>query len=82
MKCTEFLSMLDEVIDENFAVETRERIERHINKCGHCEIVVNTTKQTIQIYQCHEIIEFPTSLRDRLHQNFMERCAQIKRSTT
>ena len=82
MKCTEFLSMLDEVIDESFAAETRERIERHIHKCGHCEVVVNTTKQTSQIFQCHEIVEFPTSLRDRLHQNIMDRCAQVKRSTS
>lgn len=80
MTCTEFLAMLDEIIDEEVAAETRAEIERHVHKCGHCEVVVNTTKQTIQIYQSHEIYEFSTAMRERLHKSIMERCAKAKRS--
>lgn len=80
MTCTEFLAMLDEVIDEEIAAETRAEIEAHIKKCEHCEVVVNTTRKTIEIYRSHEIYELPTELRERLHCAIMDKCAKAKRS--
>jgi len=74
MTCTEFLAMLDEIIDESVAAETRAEIEQHMHKCGHCEVVVNTTRKTIEIYRSHEIYELPEPLRERLHNAIMERC--------
>lgn len=74
MTCTEFLAILDDIIDGDLAQETRAEIEQHMRKCEHCEVVVNTTRKTIQIYQSHEIYELPTELRDRLHNAIMERC--------
>lgn len=80
MTCTEFLAMLDEIIDGSLATETRAEIEQHMHKCGHCEVVVNTTRKTIQIYQSHEIYELPTTLRDQLHSAIMEKCAKAKKT--
>jgi len=79
MTCTEFLAMLDEIIDEEVAAETRAEIEQHMKKCGHCEVVVNTTRKTIEIYRSHEIYELPAALRERLHIAIMERCAKAKK---
>ena len=59
MTCTEFLEILDDVIDESIAVGTRTEIEAHLKKCGHCEVVLNTTRKTIEIFRCHEIYEVP-----------------------
>ncbi len=78
MTCTEFLTMLDDIIDESIAAETRAQIEQHMHDCEHCEVVVNTTRKTIEIYRSHEIYELPTDLRDRLHNAIMERCKQKK----
>jgi hypothetical protein len=36
--------------------------------------VLDTTRQTIAIYREHEIYEFPTELRERLHAAIMARC--------
>ena len=74
MTCTEFLAMLDDVIDAEVAAETRAEIEQHMKKCSHCEVVLNTTRKTIEIYRSHEIYEMPPTLRDRLHKAIMERC--------
>jgi hypothetical protein len=78
MTCTEFLKILDDVIDESIAAATRAEIETHLKKCGHCEVVLNTTRKTIEIYRCHDIYELPTAVSERLHTAIMERCKSKK----
>jgi hypothetical protein len=78
MTCTEFLTILDDVIDESIAVETRIEIELHLRKCGHCEVVLNTTRKTIEIFQCHEVYELPTEVSERLHTAIMENCKKVR----
>lgn len=74
MTCTEFLAILDDLIDDSIAAETRAEVEQHLKKCGHCEVIFNTTRKTIQIYRSHEVYEMPENLRDRLHAAIMARC--------
>ncbi len=74
MTCTEFLAILDDLIDNSVAAETRLEVEQHMTKCSHCEVIFNTTRKTIQIYRGHEIYEMPENLRDRLHAAIMARC--------
>ena len=74
MTCTEFLKILDEVIDESLVAETRAEIETHLHKCGHCEVVLNTTRKTIEIYRSHEIYELPAGVSERLHAVILARC--------
>ena len=74
MTCTEFLAILDDLIDDSVATQTRAEVEQHLKKCGHCEVIFNTTRKTIQIYRCHQIYERPENLRDRLHAAIMARC--------
>ncbi len=74
MTCTEFLAILDELIDDSIAAQTRAEVEQHLKKCGHCEVIFNTTRKTIQIYRSHEVYEMPENLRDRLHAAIMARC--------
>ena len=42
--------------------------------CGHCEVTLNTTRKTIEIYRSHELYDLPSGLRDRLHAAIMARC--------
>lgn len=75
MTCTEFLAMIDDVIDDEIvAARTRVEIETHLHSCGHCEVVLNTTRKTIEIYRCHEVYEIPTDVSERLHAVIRERC--------
>jgi putative zinc finger protein len=78
MTCTEFLKILDDVIDESIAVETRTEIELHLRQCGHCEVVLNTTRKTIEIFRRHEIYEVPTEVSERLHSAIMEKCKKAR----
>lgn len=74
MTCTEFLNILDDLIDDSVTAELRAEIEQHMHKCGHCEVIFNTTRKTIEIYRSHEIYELPANLRERLHAAIMTRC--------
>ena len=74
MTCTEFLAMLDDVIDSSIAAETRSEIEAHLRQCGHCEVVLDTTRKTIEIYRCHEVYELPTGVSERLHAVIRAKC--------
>jgi hypothetical protein len=76
--CTEFLAILDDIIDESIAAQTRAEIEAHIRGCGHCEVVLNTTRKTIEIYQCHELYELPADVSSRLHAAIKTRCTKVR----
>jgi hypothetical protein len=74
MTCTEFLAMLDDLIDNEVTTRMRADLEEHLRGCEHCEVTLNTTRKTIQIYRSHEIYEMPPGLRERLHAAIMARC--------
>jgi len=66
--------MLDDMIDDSVTSEMRADLQEHLRGCEHCEVTLNTTRKTIQIYRSHEIYEMPTGLRERLHAAIMSRC--------
>ncbi len=74
MTCTEFLQLLDDLIDESVSAPIRSEIEQHIRCCEHCEVVFNTTRKTIEIYRSNEIYDLTPELRERLHAAIMARC--------
>ena len=74
MTCTEFLALLDDLIDDTVTAQMRADLQEHLRSCEHCEVTLNTTRKTIQIYRSHEIYDLPASLRDRLHAAIMARC--------
>jgi Putative zinc-finger len=72
--CTEFLALLDDLIDDSVTEVMRADLQEHLRGCEHCEVTLNTTRKTIQIYRSHEIYDLPVGLRERLHTAIMERC--------
>ena len=74
MTCTEFLALLDELIDDDVSNDTRAQLQEHLKGCDHCEVTLNTTRKTIEIYRSHEVYELPNSVRERLHAAIMARC--------
>ena len=73
MTCTEFLALLDDMIDDA-TTAMRSDLQEHLSTCEHCEVTLNTTRKTIQIYRSHQLYEMPSSLRERLHAAIMARC--------
>jgi anti-sigma factor RsiW len=72
--CAEFLALLDDLIDGSVSPETRAQLQEHLRGCEHCEVTLNTTRKTIEIYRSNEIYDLPSGLRERLHAAIMARC--------
>lgn len=74
MTCTEFLALLDDLIDDSVTTQMRADLQEHLQGCSHCEVTLSTTRKTIEIYRSHEIYDMPPGLRERLHAAIMARC--------
>lgn len=74
MTCTDFLSQLTEYFDGQISPELLEEVRRHTAECSHCEVVLDTTRQTIQVYRNNELYDLSPELRDRLHAAIMAKC--------
>ena len=74
MTCTEFLAQLGDMLDLATAEPLRADLQEHLESCEHCEITLNTTRKTIEIYRSHEIYELPEDLRERLHKAILAKC--------
>jgi hypothetical protein len=72
--CSEFLAQLDEMLDPKISGPFRADLEEHLRSCEHCEITLNTTRKTIEIYRSHELYELPEDLRERLHKAILAKC--------
>jgi len=74
MNCTDFLSQLTDYFDGQISPKLLEEVRTHLAECHHCEVVVNTTRQTIEVYKGNEVYEISDDLRERLHSAIMTKC--------
>jgi anti-sigma factor RsiW len=78
MNCTDLLSHLSDYFDGELSVELQDEIRVHTATCAHCEVVVDTTRQTIAVYKGSEVYEISPELQDRLHSAIMAKCLARK----
>ena len=55
MTCTEFLALLDDLIDDTVSREKRADLQEHLRGCEHCEVTLNTTRKTFYFKGSNEI---------------------------
>ena len=78
MTCTDFLAQLTEYFDGEIDPALLLEVQHHIVECHHCEVVLDSTTKTINIYRDHEIYDFPPELQQRMHVAIMARCHAAK----
>ena len=64
MNCTEFLSKLTDYFDGQIEPDLLAEVKEHLGTCHHCEVIVNTTRKTIDIYRDQQTYEFPKTFAD------------------
>lgn len=74
MTCTDFLSKLTDYFDGQISPELLEEVRAHSASCSHCEVVLDTTRQTIEVYRDNELYELSTDFQERLHTAIMVKC--------
>ncbi|QHS50813.1 anti-sigma factor [Edaphobacter sp. 12200R-103] len=80
MNCTDFLSQLTDYFDGQISPELLEEVRAHLAGCSHCEVVLNTTRRTIEVYRDNEIYDISDELQEKLHSAIMARCLEKKRA--
>ena len=76
MNCQGLLHELTEYLDGALDETTRAELEQHLNKCKNCRIVVDTTRQTIDIFCNTDPVPLPEDVRERLHGALVKRLSQ------
>ncbi len=76
MNCTDFLAKLTDYFDGTIAGDLLTEVRKHLSECHHCEVVVSTTRKTIDVYKDHEVYDFPPDLSTRLRKAIMQRCCE------
>ncbi len=74
MNCTDFLAKLTDYFDGQIDPQLLDEVKQHLSECHHCEVIVDTTRMTIDVYRSHEHYDFPEELSDRLCSAVMDRC--------
>jgi predicted anti-sigma-YlaC factor YlaD len=78
VKCKTIISELADYLDEALDPILRASIEEHLGKCKDCRVVVDTTKQTIEIFCNSEPAPLPQNTRLRLHEALAKRLRRVR----
>ncbi|MGB9244411.1 MAG: anti-sigma factor [Candidatus Acidiferrales bacterium] len=73
MNCRNIVKELSNYLDEALDSTLKASIEKHLEHCEDCKVVVDTTKQTIQIYCNSEPAPLPEDTRQRLRDALKKR---------
>ena len=74
MTCSEFMALLDDLLDNDVSSALRAELDEHLSGCEHCFITMNTTRRTIEFYHDRELYPLPETLRERLQTAIMTKC--------
>jgi anti-sigma factor RsiW len=77
VNCTDFLAKLTDYFDGQIDPSLMAEVKEHLGSCHHCEVVVDTTRKTIDVYRGAQTYEFPEELSSRLRAAVMERCRAV-----
>jgi anti-sigma factor RsiW len=79
MRCRQVVDKISEYLDGGLDPEMVRELERHLEHCEDCRVVVDTTRKTVEIFYRTEPAPLPNDVRERLSQMFAERLRKGER---
>lgn len=73
MNCKNVVRELSSYLNGELDTRVMADLERHLNNCEDCRLVVDTTKKTVQIFCNSEPVPLPADTRERLHKALANR---------
>ena len=73
MRCRQVVDKISEYLDGELDPELVRELERHLEHCEDCRVVVDTTRKTVEIFYHTDPAPLPGDVRERLNQMFAER---------
>lgn len=73
MRCRQVVDKISEYLDGELDPELVRELERHLEHCEDCRVVVDTTRKTIEVFCDTEPAPLPNDVHERLNQMFTEK---------
>ena len=67
MNCKGVIREISDYIDGELEPPMKQELERHLEDCGDCKMVVDQTRLTVEIFCDSKPVELPTDIRAQLH---------------
>ena len=68
MTCAAVIREISNYIDGDLDLDVRREIESHLKNCRECQVIIDQTRLTVDIFCDSHIVELPEDVRHRLHQ--------------
>lgn len=78
MNCKNIVKEISNYLDEALEPSLKSSIEKHLENCEDCRIVVDTTKKTVQIFCNSEPAPLPEDTRQRLRDALFKQLSHIR----
>ena len=76
MDCRQVLEELNNYVEGEMSVGLKEALREHLAFCHKCEVVYNSTRQTLQIVaDCNDTFEIPRDASARLYARLRSKIA-------
>lgn len=80
MNCKNIIKELSNYLEDAMDQPLRSSIEKHLEGCEDCRIVVDTTKHTVQIFCNSEPAPLPEETRTRLRDALFKHLSSIRKN--
>lgn len=80
MVCNEVIRELSNYIDGELDPSLREALERHLEHCDDCRIVVNTAHKTVELFCGKEPLPLPTDVQQEIERTLADKLPPRQRS--
>jgi anti-sigma factor RsiW len=67
LNCKGVILELSNYLDGELEKAVKRELEQHLEHCEECKMVVDQTKQTVNIFCDSEPVELPADVKSRLH---------------
>ena len=67
MNCKGLIREISNYIDGELEPSVKQEIERHLEHCGDCKMVVDQTRLTVDVFCDSKPVELPGDVKSRLH---------------
>jgi anti-sigma factor RsiW len=67
LNCKGVIREISDYIDGELELSAKQELERHLEHCEDCQMVVDQTKLTVDVFCDSEPVELPADVKSRLH---------------
>lgn len=67
MNCKSVIREISDYIDGDLDLSMRQELERHLEDCEDCKMVIDQTRLTVDIFCDSQPVELPADVKSRLH---------------